>query len=335
MRVHTPVSLALTFIGALALTRRRRWREVTLIDLLGSAGGPCSVAFAAAPGVGIVGSASARPYLHRDGRTRWLTDYGEGGEARAIDADGVVAGTVFSLRQGPRGRLWRDDTTAVLDPLPGHQSSVALGLANGSVAVGASVSASGSSVACWWPKNRPQELGNGPSGARGARNDLVVGWSSTTEGWRRPTVWGGGTVLLDTFGGHHGIAHDVNDGGVVVGSAEEESGLLRPAVWRDTTPTPLSTPHGGRGEALAVDDSGTVAGWVFDGRSTRAAVWRNGQRFDLGTLGGTTAVAHGLDGAGLVVGQASTGAGATGVPLRPGGWSWEDHAFVGTVPSTV
>jgi len=84
-------------------------------------------------------------------------------------------------------------------------------------------------------------------------------------------------------------------------------------------------------------------GWAEDvlGKQ-RACAWvpspeaTTGYRMlDLGTLGGDTSAASALNNHNCIVGVASLGRGALSAPLRPGGWSWEDHAFAAELPDTA
>lgn len=327
----------MTAAGAAYIARRRNWRSVALKDLLGRRGGPYSVARAAAPGVGIVGTAAGRAFLFQDGRLSWLTPVGCPGDAHAVTASRAIAGSVFTRGVGRRAFVLHEGTMRELPPLPGAAESVAYALADDDVAVGISTDAeSGRDRASRWQDGAAVDLGTlggSTSGALGAAHDATVGWAETAEGHRVAVAWRGTSVTaLEPLGGTASVARAVNRRGLVVGAAEDARGSMTACVW-DPSVTPLDGLGGGRSEALAVDDAGVVAGYAQtpDGY-VHGVVWRGTRPIDLGTLGGVTSIARGLDGAGKVVGEASTGAGPVGLPWRPGGWSWEDHAFVGDVP---
>ena len=327
----------LTAAGAAYMARRRIWRSVTLTDLLGRRGGPYSVARAAAPGVGVVGTAAGRAFLFRDGHLSWLTPVGCPGDAHAVTATGVIAGSVFTEGVGRRAFVLHKGAMRQLPPLPGAAESIAYALAADDDAVGISTDAeTGPERACRWQDGAAVDLGTlggVASAAFGAAHDATVGWAETAEGHRVAAAWQGtSATALEPLGGTGSVARAVNRRGLTVGAAENAQGSMTACVW-DPSISPLDGLGGGRSEALAVDDAGVVAGYAQTREGhVHAVVWRGTRPIDLGTLGGVTSVARGLDGAGKVVGEASTGAGPVGLPWRPGGWSWEDHAFVGDIP---
>jgi probable HAF family extracellular repeat protein len=67
----------------------------------------------------------------------------------------------------------------------------------------------------------------------------------------------------------------------------------------------------GGGDALAVNDSGEIAGAVnVSGGASHAFLYSNGTIQDLGTLGGSSSIAYCINNAGQVVGEADTASGA-------------------------
>ncbi len=85
-------------------------------------------------------------------------------------------------------------------------------------------------------------------------------------------------VPLPTLGGTFAQAIDINQRGIVSGTALDTAGVLRPVTW--TNGQAAALPDGGTGIATALNDAGVVVGTAQDPRMTRACrrpvVWRNG-----------------------------------------------------------
>jgi probable HAF family extracellular repeat protein len=128
-------------------------------------------------------------------------------------------------------------------------------------------------------------------------------------------------VDLGSFGGGNSYALDINDHGQIAGTSEDASGGQWAAVWRlsgSTWPIEnLGTARrlpglgGGTTYALAVNNSGDVAGFSTDPSGTRHAVrWRASDGWtveDLGTLGGCCSEGYGINSFGDVVGVSNLG----------------------------
>ena len=138
------------------------------------------------------------------------------------------------------------------------------------------------------------------------------------NGWA--TIWHNGVATM-LAGGLNGAAYDINEGGLVVGTALDEQGLLRAALWdKDSLtllnqlPSEFSTLSG----ATAVNERGEVVGYserIGEGRDGMAAVlWRDGVAIDLNTQidtfdGWRLITANGINDAGQVIGEATNAAG--------------------------
>jgi probable HAF family extracellular repeat protein len=317
--------------GATAVfARRRPWRSIVVDDLLGRRGGPCSRAYGANDAGVVVGCCTGRPFVWVDGRLQLPFERGCG-EATAVDRSGVVVGWRASDAGGVPWIL--ADGVEDLPLPPGATSGRALAV-DGPLVVGVARSSSGPSAVVW--------RDGGPRGLASLGGDrsvahavspagVAVGASDDGLGRSRPCAWIDGRPLdLGTLGGPTGVGRAVSaDGRVIVGSASLPTGRAVACLWLDGSPHPLGTLGGPGGDAHGIDGHGRVVGRsTLPDNVSRACVWRDGLVEDLGTLGGQSSTAFAVSPAGAVVGTASTGAGATGVPLRPGGWSWEEHAFV-------
>jgi len=122
-------------------------------------------------------------------------------------------------------------------------------------------------------------------------------------------------VDLGTLGGRNSYAYAIDQRGQVVGASETAAGAVHAFFWSGGRMTDLGTLPGRRSSsAVAVNDSGEVAGVSFDGslsrpERARAFLWRGRRMIDLGTLGGASSWVTGLNARGQVVGWATTRSG--------------------------
>jgi probable HAF family extracellular repeat protein len=147
----------------------------------------------------------------------------------------------------------------------------------------------------------------------------------------------GSVVVLDigTLGGLNAQAYDINDAGHVVGASEFAPGnTLRHAFY--FAPNGIRTdigrliPNSGRSQALAINASGTVVGWVIQSDMSRAFRWtaaagavvlRDGSPADPRAQ----AEAHAISNSGLIAGFRHS----VGVGLPHGATVWtNDFTFL-------
>jgi probable HAF family extracellular repeat protein len=122
----------------------------------------------------------------------------------------------------------------------------------------------------------------------------------------RAVLWKSDQIIdLGTLGGNFSLATTLNNAGQVVGAAANTTldplslfGFgteTRAFLWQDGVIEDLGTLGGPDAAALAVNESGQVAGFSYTDATptpvgmatTHPFLWRNGTMTDLGTLGGT------------------------------------------------
>lgn len=154
-------------------------------------------------------------------------------------------------------------------------------------------------------------VGGGEAEAYGV-NDLsqAVGSSLAGSGRWLGFFWEDGVMHdLRSLGGTFTYALDIANNGVIVGQSDNQrDDWQRPVRWlsRDAHPEDLGTFGGEFGVARAVNESGQIVGWAWDGqRDARPFLWTEDDGLlDLGSLGGPTGGATDINELGQVVGSA-------------------------------
>jgi len=158
-----------------------------------------------------------------------------------------------------------------------------------------------------------------------------VGYAFFPDDIFRVFIWKNGVVtgFGSSLGGSHARGFDINDGGQVVGSAENANGRMRAFRWASGTMRSLGTLGGNESAAFAINNGGDVVGESRLAGTTRrhAFLVRNGVMSDLGTLGGGNSSARDINDAGQVVGWSET---ATGI-RHP--FLWENGVMRDLLPS--
>ncbi|GAA0247493.1 hypothetical protein GCM10010492_53970 [Saccharothrix mutabilis subsp. mutabilis] len=208
--------------------------------------------------------------------------------AEAVNDAGVVVGygiatgfTVYPLR-------WdRPDRPVRLPVPPNTRSSLATGVNRAGVVIGRAVTTNNVVLALRWnPDQRLVELRplDGGSSEVAAVDDrgTAVGWTRSATGVRA-VRWDdeGNPADLGTLpGGTQSSANAINDGGLILGSADDADGQWHPVVWQrdgSISTVPLTT-------AVAVNNRGTIAGTLEHAVTLRA----DGRVTDLGLPFGAT-----------------------------------------------
>ena len=131
-------------------------------------------------------------------------------------------------------------------------------------------------------------------------------WTRSAAGW--------GVQALGTLpGDSSSFAYDVNDYGAVVGVSQNAANVGSGFHWSAATGMVILPSRGGETYAMAINNTGEVAGFSADAAGNRHAVrWTfNGGSWaveDLGTLGGCCSAGTGINNRGDVVGYSHTSA---------------------------
>jgi hypothetical protein len=110
-------------------------------------------------------------------------------------------------------------------------------------------------------------------------SDMIVGsvFKSPDDG-PRPVIWNGETGTLLPTMGDRGMALDINDAGVIVGSVDVPYVGTQAAVWTDGKLSILQSPGALSAEATAIDDDGVIYGlaYVLESSGSVPVRWDNG-----------------------------------------------------------
>jgi probable HAF family extracellular repeat protein len=166
-------------------------------------------------------------------------------------------------------------TVELLDPLPGGDVALALGLATNGTVVGTSRTSTASrpQVAAAWQGDDVRLLGTLPGStfsrafAVNARGQAVGEAFTPSPEVSRAVLWErDGTIRdLGTLGGPSAVANDVDERGRAFGVSSVASGPITATVWDADGPRALPLPAGavaGAGRVNAVTGAGTAVGTV-------------------------------------------------------------------------
>jgi probable HAF family extracellular repeat protein len=249
--------------------------------------------------------------------------------ASAINDDGIVVGDADTVDEFHAFR-W-NGTLTDLQTLGGPGSSAADVNSSGQI-VGFSYTNSLDLHAFLYSDAGGMDDLNGLLGSlesvANAINDggAIAGGIFVGPGQLHPFLLSGSSVTdLGTFGGTWGQALDVNNAGVVVGSAYTSSGQDRAFLYDSADAAPqlidIGALSGGTSSAFAINEAGVVVGASLvaaDYHAFRADP--GGPLADLGTLGGTYSSANDVNDLGQIVGAATTSGGDQHAFLHsPGG----------------
>ena len=265
---------------------------------------------------------------------------------RGVCACGVLAVALTTgARTQAHGYAIKD-----LGVFAGGSWSTAVAINSSGQAVGSANFADGSYHAVLFSAGKLQDLGTFAgatvSSAAGMNNTGAVvglGYLTNNVGWRALLRSNGTLTNLGTFcsqyideDGHpatycgNSSAADVNDNGIVVGTADMLGGGTRGFIWQAGVKTKLGTLGGPSSTAASINNAGQIAGsadTAGGGRHAFLYTAGSGMR-DLGTLsGGTTSSASAVNETGEVVGSSTSSVGLHAVL-----WSGGATRDLGTLP---
>lgn len=181
-----------------------------------------------------------------------------------------------------------------------------------------------------WQRGAPMDLGTlggAVSGALGINaRGQVVGYSLRANGLLRAFVWERGVMSeLDTLEGRT-IAQAINDPGLIVGTLLlADQGLTQPVVWQRGTRLVLDAGGSDTAEALAVNNRGQIAGYLYDASGEpHLTLWQDLVLYDLGPFDtASTITPTSINMRAHIVGWAAVS------PTGPQAFLWADGAFTG------
>ena len=164
-------------------------------------------------------------------------------------------------------------------------------------------------AALWNSLAAPRDLGTlGASSTAQAisTNGLVAGYSVLASGFIHGFVTTGGALAdIGTLpGGANSVGYGVNASATVVGEADDAAGTSHPVAYANGVLRDLGPPGLVYGQAHAINDAGTVAGFgqLAGSDYAHALLFSGGGVRDLGTLGGPASYAFAINDAGQVAG---------------------------------
>ncbi len=215
------------------------WRDGVMQDL-GAPPGHSNAYAVNNRGQVVGGSIVSGMFVWENGMFRPLpTLGGSGGVARAISANGLVAGgSTTPGNVAYHAAFWQNGVVLDLGTLGGPRSDAGGVNSRGQVVGVADTVSFGRPNAFLWENGVMRSLGTvgGFESRAAAINELgwVAGMAHNIGGFERAFLWQDGVMTnLGTLGGTHSWANDLNDLGWVVGRSFTGTGGAHGFLWRD------------------------------------------------------------------------------------------------------
>lgn len=223
----------------------------------------------------VTGVNESHAVLYANGQ---LTDLGTLGGTLSMGADGNAAGTIVGTSAtGPSysaGFVFRNGVMTALSGIGGQFS------------------------AAYAINDREEIVGEASISGQGDVDEHAILWEPGC---------GSPIDLTALNGGRYSWPRDINNqGDIVGGDSTPDMVHSRAVVWRSRVLVELDDNGAPDSQAMAINESGTIAGFIQGLGAAHAVIWRNGTMTDLGTLpGGLYSHAIGIDNAGDVVGDST------------------------------
>lgn len=246
-----------------------------------------------------------------------LQPSGTANQPRDINAYGVMAGV-----SNYAAATWDSNGAITYLQVPtGITNSMAVAINDSGLVVGQYVGSDALPCMCYWDKDGIHSICL-PDGLTGVARDVdnngnILLDACEAGGFLQSYVHGNAGLTLigdDNAGIVQTVSSAMNDGGMVVGSADHD-GVETGFFWQGGKTTLLDTLSGDTSRATGVNASGIVVGYAFirdasplTERNDRACIWDGGQFVDLNSLidqdaGWKLSAAFGINDSGQIIGS--------------------------------